>query len=83
MIILYDHPSLIQLTELSWLNTFLWFIQKHNFLEYQIFIVLLHDQLRNFFYSCWASFPINLVEFLVLDWPFIKAKFFVFLKYYI
>ena len=32
------------------------------------------DLSRDFFYSCWAFSPINLVELLVLGWPFYNSK---------
>ena len=54
--------------ELSCLNNFLWFLQKHNFLKCQITVVLSREALCNFFRSCWASPSINLVVFLVLGW---------------
>ena len=60
--------------ELSWLNTFLWFLQKHNFLEYQISIVLLSDPSRDFFCSRWTSTPINIVKLLALGWAFYNSK---------
>ena len=37
--------------ELSWLNTSLWFLQKHNFLERQITVVLSRDVSCDFFHS--------------------------------
>ena len=43
--------------ELSQLNTFLWFLSKYNFLEYQTYIVLLRDLLPDFFRLRWASSP--------------------------
>ena len=61
---------LIQLTKLSGLNTFLWFLQKYNFLERQISVILSRDPSRNFFSSPWASLPMNLVELLALNWLF-------------
>ena len=62
-------PSLIQLTELSQLNNSSWFLQKNNFLERQISVVLSFDPSRDFFRSYWASPLINLIELLVLGRP--------------
>ena len=77
-ITLRDHLTwsslLIQFTELSWLNIFLWFFQKHNFLEHQISIMSSHDPSCEFVCSCWASSPINLVELLALSWLFYNFK---------
>ena len=66
--------SSIQPKKLSQLNTFLWFLQKHNILEYQISGISSHDLLRNFFRSRWSCSPINLIELLALDWPFYNFK---------
>ena len=68
-----NYYNLIQFTKLSWLNTSLWFFQKHNFLEYQISVMLLLNSLRDFFHLCWASPSINLVKLLALVWPFCNS----------
>ena len=75
MISSHNYPSLIQLTKLSWLNISMWFLQKHNFLECQISVVSLRDLSLDFFRLRWASFPINLVEFWALSWPFYNFKY--------
>ena len=55
-----SHVTFFQLSllvELSQLNTFLQFLQKHNFLECQISVVSSRDPSRDFFYSRWVSPP--------------------------
>ena len=61
------NPNSISLIELSWLNTFLWFLQKHNFLECQICVESLRNPSYDFIRSRWASPPIDLVELLALS----------------
>ena len=60
--------------KLSWLNTFLWFLQKHTFLECQIFVMSSHNPSRDFFCLCWAFPQINLVKLLVLGLSFYNFK---------
>ena len=50
------------------------FVQKHNFLECQKAKVSSRNAPREFFRLHWASFPINLVMWLALDWPFYNFK---------
>ena len=54
--------------ELSQLNTSLWFLQKHKFLEFLITVVSLHNSLGYFLRLRWAYLSINLVVLLALGW---------------
>ena len=54
---------------------------KAQILEHQIIIVLLRDPSHNFYCSCWASLPINLVELLALGWPFYNSQKFIIMSF--
>ena len=58
----------------SWVNLTLFhsFAKSKTFLEHQRSVVLARDVSRDFFYSRWASPPINLVY--LLAWPFYNSK---------
>ena len=66
--------SSIPPTELSQLNSSLWFLQKHNFSECPISVVWSRDPSRDSYCLLWASFLTNLIELLALGWPFTILK---------